>query len=586
MSHYLLAGRAGGLAPTDRIESLLATASPVLAMPGQRLGLRIVRPSVGAAEGAVVLAAWSPHDLPDGDADLLDHVHRTAGARIRPGPDGATLSTGVVASRTWWATSVGDVAVATTSLRLAAFLLGSVDVDPEAAAWMMASGTLGPSTSWDRRVRQIPPLASWRVPSGDVSLDPALPDPDQGSPGERAGLEARLAELVGGALAPVVAEPRRWILPLSGGVDSRGLAILAEGRLETITHGVRGSERDEWSDAAIAATISREFGWRNRFIAFGDDDATAQAVLDNFCRASECRIDHIGGYADGMASYEDLSARGITGLVRGDEVFGWNRRMTEFATRDSMGALLMADVRLPAGLAAELGPLARRQRPPLAMVRSGGQRLPVFRDRLYRAFRVPAVLAPLTEIKSCYVDVTTPLLDDDVVRFAAALPDELRTDKRFWSAFVASRSREIPYARHRSAPRLEDVLGRADVGELIAASVRSGEPERAGIPGPALDALARSARGTSGSAAASPARRIVGRATAGARRALPHRVRRELAIRRVPAPSVDRSHAMFRAYLSGRAVVLLEEAAAAGAAATDRLGPLAAATPGSSPSRD
>lgn len=573
MSHYLVAGRGGGLAAPEQLDRLLAAAGPVLAMPGQRLALRVVRPAPPGR--AAVVAAWSANDLPATDDALVEHIRRTSGARLTFTDGGVDLSTGVVASRTWWSASVGDATIATTSLRLAAFLLGSLDVDPEAAAWMASSGTLGPSASWDRRVRQIPALATYRIPSGELRLAPPLPEPAATAPGARDALERELSELVRAALAPVVAEPRRWVLPLSGGVDSRGLALLADGALETVTHGKAGSDRDEWSDAAIAAAVSKEFGWRNRLVAHPTGAASAELLLDNFCRASECRVDHAGGYADGMAKYDDLVARGLTGLVRGDEVFGWNRRTTEFATRDSMGALFVDDLRLPKGLADALAPLARRQQPPAEIVRRGRQSLAVYRDALYRAYRVPAVLAPLTEVKSNYVEVVTPLLDDDVVRFAAGLPDGLRTDKRFWATFVSTRSNEIPYARHRSSPGLADVLGRRDVDDLVRAALTTDDPIRAGVPEAALEILARADRGAGAGSSSGGPRRVAAGAASLARTIVPHRVRRELAIRRAPEPAITRPHAAFRAYLCGRAVALLDGAASDGRRAVDAHGDLA-----------
>src|SRR5690606_5799598 len=92
--------------------------------------------------------------------------------------------------------------------------------------------------------------------------------------------------------------------------------------------------------------------------------------------------------------------------------------------------------------------------------------LAAWRDRLYQQFRLPVMLAALTDLKTPYVEVVNPLLFARVLAYARKLPDALRTDKRLWRATVDAWSPDVPYTKQSDVPSLRAFREDADMREL------------------------------------------------------------------------------------------------------------------------
>jgi hypothetical protein len=99
--------------------------------------------------------------------------------------------------------------------------------------------------------------------------------------------------------------------------------------------------------------------------------------------------------------------------------------------------------------------------------------LATWRDRLYQTFRLPTVLAGLTDLKAAYIEVANPLLSRTVLRCVRRLPDDLRTDKRLWREFVRSQAPDIPFASRTAVRSLQEFVSDARVLELMLAEIES-----------------------------------------------------------------------------------------------------------------
>src|SRR5690606_11646485 len=189
----------------------------------------------GASVALGVLEA-DPHwsrpraDVPDGCFALFraddEHVELVADAS---------------ASRTIWYAKTDDLFVASTSQRAVGAVLGDFCPNLEAAAWLLSSGSLGPGGGWDSRVERVPPggrillrRRSWRL---DVSA-PQVSIAAAAGLGDSRDLGRELEALVDDVAASLELDFSRWLVPLSGGVDSRGL-LLALGRARGGFDGVR-----------------------------------------------------------------------------------------------------------------------------------------------------------------------------------------------------------------------------------------------------------------------------------------------------------------------------------------------------------
>jgi len=443
-------------------------------------------------------------------------------------------------------------------MRAVVYLLGSLDPDPKATVWMLVTGNLGPERSWDRRCRQL--VAGFRYTLGTDNAQPRLV-PDASFVGaSRSSLAAELERRVERSVASFDLDPAEWALPLSGGVDSRALAMAVRGQLPTFTYGDLGTLADAGSDLAIARRVAALLGCEHRELELASSTTDPRDILNRFVTASEARTEQLAGYADGMRLWTDLRAAGVRGVVRGDEVFGWVRRLDAPSSRVSTGALVVGDLRVPPPTRAAFLALAELQDAPPWLVQHVGEPVEDYRDRLYRRFRVPSILAPLTQTKSAYVDVACPLMADEVVELVLQVSGPLRTDKALLRSSVVRRSGGIPFAQRASIRPMGSFLDTPQVRDLLCRGLEDAG-EVPGLPD-AVRCLVLA--GTE----ADPGPAVVRRSAAlesAVRRYLPLAVRREVALRSARRPvAVSVDQLRFRAYLAASGFALMGQVAEAG----------------------
>lgn len=524
----------------DRLAAVLAPESVDLELATHRAGgSRLVELSTDRASRTV--------------HEWVTRFHRTAHARVSFSGEEMTISTPLVTSRTLWHFRDRSLDIVSTSMRAVAFLRGAVDLDPEAPAWMLLTGTLGPERSWDRFVGQLPAASVLSPVSGRVSQREMDRRPPRMNTREDWGAE--LARRLRAAIRELDLDPGEWTLPLSGGVDSRGLAFLLGTALPTVTWGSPGHD-GPGSDIALATEVATKLGLSHRVIEITADVVEPHVVFDRFTAASECRIDHISGYVDGMQLWHDLRAAGVRGIVRGDEVFGWNRRYRPGSTRRSVGLNGADDVVVGDVLAPHLAAVDASLTPMSWAVKSGSESLAAYRDRLYRGFRAPSTLAALTQTKSGYVDLVAPFLADEVVELIEAMPDRLRTDKRLFRSQVVAASHGIAFATRSSLAPSGSFLDLPPVFRSLQDALVASAP--VGLPAALVQRLvdaeppARRGAGPTGRSG-----ELLGR--------LPSRLRREVALMLAERPSsLGTTPLLFRAALAARGQQMMLAAAQTG----------------------
>src|SRR5690606_248247 len=107
------------------------------------------------------------------------------------------------------------------------------------------------------------------------------------------------------------------------------------------------------------------------------------------------------------------------------------------------------------------------QHVPDALARRHDESLAAWRDRLYQQYRVPVMLAALTDLKTSYVEVVNPFLYARVLACARKLPDELRTNKRLWRGMVDAWSPDVPYATRAAVPAARALTADAEMLALM-----------------------------------------------------------------------------------------------------------------------
>ena len=102
------------------------------------------------------------------------------------------------------------------------------------------------------------------------------------------------------------------------------------------------------------------------------------------------------------------------------------------------------------------------------MRRGSDESLAAYRDRLCQQFRIPMILAALSQIKCAYVEVLNPLLSRRTLAAVQTMPDSLRNDKALVSRQIRSLGPPVPFAATESTPAPEVYLTEPDmVHELL-----------------------------------------------------------------------------------------------------------------------
>lgn len=442
-----------------------------------------------SAEGVWLHEGDARGDSPAGGAVCVGGLFGTLGAWRQVGTeapegtyalvrwDGGSVEVvaDICASRTLWYSLTDGLFLASTSQRALIALLGSFELRPEATACFLSSGTLGPDVSWDARARRVPPdaravldRASWRVTVDETPLEL------NATAGDAEAGVVRLRDAIASTCGSLNIDLERWVLPLSGGSDSRALlAFLVWNGLRPrcVTWTTHASLRNPLSDASIARALARRYRVDHELLYLDRPDADLETTLTRFVAADEGRNDEIAGYLDGFTLWRDLALAGVHGIIRGDESFGpRSRPMQPEDGRRQVGGATPADY--PEGhLLRRLG--LAPQTWPARLDRMPHENLRDYRTRLSQQGFLPIVLAGLNAPKARYVEVVNPHLSRLVIGTVRSLPPDLRNQARAFSRIVDGLDRIVPYARASSTLPVPDLLGRQDLQELMVRELTS-----------------------------------------------------------------------------------------------------------------
>ena len=292
-------------------------------------------------------------------------------------------------------------------------LLGDLDPNPEAVALDGHVWDSGADGLVGSPAEETPGAHPFRLDRQSWILQ-LTSDPVRFEPVDRADDEHK-AEL-GAALLDACADLRvdfsDWVLPLSGGMDSRALllAFLAAEQTTGLRHlgppqlrrgsrqrrgGRQGARRDGRRRASLL--LDRPLG--------RGGPATSSPASS---WPGEGRTEDFAGYTDGLATWKRLFESGVAGVIRGDEP-GWGYRTyhSESYARRRVHLRILDDY--PAShLIHRLG-LAATAGPARAAATRIGEPHDLPRPHLRRAFNLPTFFAALNDVKTPYVEIVEPL---------------------------------------------------------------------------------------------------------------------------------------------------------------------------------
>jgi len=134
-------------------------------------------------------------------------------AIFRVSDEAFEVLTDMVGSRTVWYVHTDDLLVAATSQRALVHILQAFEPNPGVFPWMVFTGTLGLTGSWDRQIRRLQgnarlhlDRATWRL---TVEERPVRFEPEPASVGEHARI---LRETIENAFSRLDLDRSKWIL--------------------------------------------------------------------------------------------------------------------------------------------------------------------------------------------------------------------------------------------------------------------------------------------------------------------------------------------------------------------------------------
>jgi hypothetical protein len=376
-----------------------------------------------------------------------------------------------VASRTIWYFMNNDLFVASTSQRAIIMLLGSFEFDDRIIPWMLSTGTLGPSFSWDRRIRRVPPDSSVILNKKTWSLSEKVniaefrtirrTDRDH---------EDLLRKSLRETFENLKPDFKYWVLPLSGGYDSRGiLCLLREagtdfGKLRTITWGLKSSLHIKGNDAIVARKLAEKMNVSNTYYENDLTDEPVHKIVERFILLGEGRIDGISDYLDGFRMWKNIFEDGIEGIIRGDENFGCKPYSSSLAVRINEGCTLCTDLDNLKDYKKYGFP---DQKIPDHLNWQDGDSLNVWRDKLFHSVALPTEFSALSDLKFSYVEQINPLLSKRILKQVREMPDRLRTGKFMFKKIVDSMSPDIEYATKQSSKSQIEILSQDNIAGFI-----------------------------------------------------------------------------------------------------------------------
>lgn len=400
-------------------------------------------------------------------------------ALFRASDDTVEIVSDCVATRTIWYYHDDELFIASTSQRAIMMYLESFSFDERTIPWFLSTGSLGPHLSWDRRLRRLQADASVRLDRKSWKISESQ-TPIIFEEVERRKEEHRdlLADAITQAIKSIAnIDFKQWALPLSGGYDSRGIlcfikeSIGVPENLRTVTWGLERSTHESGNDAKIAKDLAKATGVNHEYYHTDVSSEPIETIIDRYIFCSEGRVDHIAGYMDGMNIWKKLHDDNVTGIIRGDEGFGWTSVSSELATRLSVSCALCSDIRNLSDIVNKFE--LPRQELPKTLERKNKETLDTWRDRLCHAYELPTILSALSDIKFSYVEQINPFLSRAVLSAVRSLPDNLRTDKLLFRNIVESIGPNVPFATKGANASRKDILRNQSFVDLLKSEIGS-----------------------------------------------------------------------------------------------------------------
>lgn len=361
-----------------------------------------------------------------------------------------------------------DRFAASTSQLLLIGLLGSWQPNQENANWVLRTLLPAPYTSWDRRIKLMTPDAVFRLNrnswQSSISTKPFTLTPKQQT---KVQAKAELAERLAVVFQEVDWGKANWLVPLSGGVDSRTSLMLAhryaKQNLKALTYGYAHYSGNKYGNQAVAKRVSNAANIPQDFVIEQPNFGDPEGRIRRFVRASDGRgftaLEHLEGP-------DFLKRNSILGdcWLRSDEVYGW----AKMVDKADVETICHFDLLRKSALPEEIQPLLGGIGIPQQLQQNRGESLEDWRDRLYHTFRIPTHITFYVDLECNFFDVFNPHLHSPVVDWTRTQLASFRTDKSLFKDFAWDLGPKVPYAVFDDQFNYKALGGLPELDSLIA----------------------------------------------------------------------------------------------------------------------
>lgn len=173
--------------------------------------------------------------------------------------------------------------------------------------WMLSSGTLGPDSSYDKRIHILEANTILNLDKKCWVVDKKVHHVNFANKYKSRNLAKNaLKEALQNVLKNIALDNNKIMLPLSGGYDSRAILLFWGDKksLKTITWGTRESCLDKDSDTVVAKELAEKYNVTNMFFTSFSGLKNIDEIFHRFIACGEGRIDQMAGYLDGMEMWK------------------------------------------------------------------------------------------------------------------------------------------------------------------------------------------------------------------------------------------------------------------------------------------
>lgn len=373
---------------------------------------------------------------------------------------GFQIANDMVASRTVWYYFDEHVFIASTSQRAIVTYLGSFEFNEQVVPWMLSSGTLGPGFSYDRRLKMVEPnsLITLNKDSWEISVDKKKVYLENTFVNIKEAKKA-LSEALETVFNKFDLDYKKFVLPLSGGYDSRGILLFLKNTkgLRTITWGAKESRNIKGNDAFVANQLANKVGVENVFFESFNPSLPIQDVLNRFLNCSEGRTDQLEGYMDGMLMWKGFFENKYDIIIRGDELIGLSTVKNIFNARKDEGYTILSDYfNIDKDIISIL--------PEQEIKPNTSNDTYKYKGNIALSFEHPVIFAAMNDIKLPYTEVFNPLLSSSIIKAICQMFDaEMIGNKHTFKALVNEKCPDIPIARYGADIELENIVNKKPV---------------------------------------------------------------------------------------------------------------------------